>query len=199
MTDLPDLIQKIEVEESRFRSSVSESTIQKIGSSINFILDHFSIFPGMIFDFAGLESAVPSAFLVCDGRNVSRTTYANLFAAIGTQWGIGDGSTSFNVPDLRGTFTRMVDTTTLGTKGYDTDASSRTPIGTGLAAQVGSFQADQFASHRHGVPAQSGQSGTRATFPANFTPDFNYDNLTDDRGGSETRPKNMYVIKMIKW
>jgi microcystin-dependent protein len=49
---------------------------------------------------AGTTSA-PADSLPCDGAAVSRTTYATLFAAIGTTWGVGDGSTTFNVPDLR--------------------------------------------------------------------------------------------------
>jgi microcystin-dependent protein len=47
-------------------------------------------------------SALPAGWLACDGAAVSRTTYADLFAAIGTTYGPGDGSTTFNVPDLRG-------------------------------------------------------------------------------------------------
>lgn len=56
--------------------------------------------PGMISMFAG--SSAPSGWLLCDGSAVSRTTFANLFTAIGTQFGSGNGSTTFNVPDLRG-------------------------------------------------------------------------------------------------
>lgn len=55
---------------------------------------------GVIQMFAG--STAPEGWLVCDGSAVSRTTYATLFAAIGTTWGTGDGSTTFNLPDLRG-------------------------------------------------------------------------------------------------
>jgi microcystin-dependent protein len=47
-------------------------------------------------------SATPAGFLECNGSAVSRTTYAELFAAIATTWGAGDGSTTFNLPDLRG-------------------------------------------------------------------------------------------------
>lgn len=52
--------------------------------------------------FAGLASAVPSYWYLCYGQAVSRTTYAAAFAAMGTMWGAGDGSTTFNLPDLRG-------------------------------------------------------------------------------------------------
>jgi microcystin-dependent protein len=55
---------------------------------------------GATIDFAG--SVAPSGFLMCDGSAVSRTTYAALFGVLGTTWGPGDGSTTFNVPDMRG-------------------------------------------------------------------------------------------------
>lgn len=55
---------------------------------------------GIIQMFAG--TTPPTGWLLCDGSAVSRTTYATLFAAIGTTWGNGDGSTTFNLPDLRG-------------------------------------------------------------------------------------------------
>jgi len=47
-------------------------------------------------------ASAPSGWLLCDGSAVSRSTYADLFTAIGTTWGVGDGSTTFNVPDMRG-------------------------------------------------------------------------------------------------
>jgi microcystin-dependent protein len=55
---------------------------------------------GTVVAFAG--STPPSGFIPCDGRALSRTTFAALFAAIGTTWGAGDGFTTFNAPDLRG-------------------------------------------------------------------------------------------------
>ncbi|HJW80814.1 MAG TPA: tail fiber protein [Acidiferrobacterales bacterium] len=47
-------------------------------------------------------AAAPTHWLLCNGAAISRTTYAALFTAIGTTWGAGDGSTTFNLPDLRG-------------------------------------------------------------------------------------------------
>lgn len=55
---------------------------------------------GLVFPYAG--SVVPAGWLLCDGSAVSRAKYAALFAAIGTTWGVGDGSSTFNLPDLRG-------------------------------------------------------------------------------------------------
>lgn len=59
-----------------------------------------SLAVGMVCDFAG--SIAPSLWLLCYGQNVSRTTYSRLFAALGTTYGSGDGSTTFGLPDLRG-------------------------------------------------------------------------------------------------
>jgi len=56
--------------------------------------------PGTVLPYAG--SAAPSGFLLAYGQAVDRTTYADLFTAIGTTYGAGDGSTTFNLPDLRG-------------------------------------------------------------------------------------------------
>lgn len=57
-----------------------------------------SIPSGTLFSFAG--STVPTGYLACDGSAVSRATYATLFLAIGIAWGSGDGSTTFNIPNL---------------------------------------------------------------------------------------------------
>lgn len=58
--------------------------------------------PGVIKAYGG--TIAPAGYLLCDGAAVSRTTYAALFTALGVLWGPGDGSTTFNVPDLRGRF-----------------------------------------------------------------------------------------------
>ena len=57
---------------------------------------------GIVLPFMG--TTAPDGFLVCDGSEVSRTTYARLYAAIGDTYGAGDGSTTFNLPDLDGRF-----------------------------------------------------------------------------------------------
>lgn len=57
---------------------------------------------GSIMPFSGPTVQLPPNSLLCDGSEVSRTTYSELFAVIGTTYGVGDGSTTFNLPDLRG-------------------------------------------------------------------------------------------------
>lgn len=67
---------------------------------------------GMIVPYAG--SSAPTGFLLCDGSAVSRTTYATLFALVSTTYGIGNGSTTFNLPNLKGRM--MVGAGTAATK-----------------------------------------------------------------------------------
>lgn len=64
------------------------------------ILDLWSNLTATVLPFAG--SAAPAGWLLCYGQAISRTTYATLFLAIGTTFGVGDGSATFNLPDLRG-------------------------------------------------------------------------------------------------
>tara|TARA_R110000868_G_scaffold251992_1_gene508686 strand:- start:33 stop:713 length:681 start_codon:yes stop_codon:yes gene_type:complete len=59
-----------------------------------------SVPTGAVLDYAG--TSAPSGYLFCYGQDVSRTTYADLFSAVSTTYGVGDGSTTFGLPDLRG-------------------------------------------------------------------------------------------------
>lgn len=72
----------------------AQVTAAKLGADVVFLPT------GCIIPFAG--STAPTGYLLCYGQAISRTTYADLFAALGTTYGTGDGSTTFNLPDLRG-------------------------------------------------------------------------------------------------
>jgi microcystin-dependent protein len=89
-------------------------------------------------------SVAPPGWLVADGSAVSRTAYAALFAAIGTRYGVGDGSTTFNLPDPRGRVLRALD---LG-KGIDQGRIQ------------GSEQASTLGSHTHSGTTGAGGSHT---------------------------------------
>jgi len=92
---------------------------------------------GTIVAFAGDVVNIPFGWMLCNGAAINRTTYSNLYNAIGTAWGIGDGSTTFNLPDLRGQFLRGVN---LGS-GNDPDALARTAVNGGNSGDnVGSRQ-----------------------------------------------------------
>lgn len=88
----------------------------------------------------------PAGTLFCDGSSLLRTTYATLFAAIGTAFGTADG-THFNIPDHRGRFIRLVD----HGQARDPDAATRDPMAAGgnPGDAVGSVQLDAFQGHKH--------------------------------------------------
>lgn len=74
----------------------------------------------------------PTNWLECNGSAVSRTTYATLFAIIGTNWGNGNGTTTFNLPDTRGMFPRGWNHSTATASPYnDPDAASRVATNSG--------------------------------------------------------------------
>lgn len=99
---------------------------------------------GAIFSFP--IDTPPTGYLVCDGSEVSRTTYSDLFALIGTMYGNGDGSTTFNLPDFRGQFLRGLD----DGAGEDPDAATRTDRGDGtIGDAVGTKQNFTNEQHAH--------------------------------------------------
>lgn len=159
----------------------------------------------------------PPGYLLCDGRAISRTQYAALYATIGTTYGSGDGSTTFNIPDRRGYFVRGVD----GTAGRDPDKATRTHPKTGsvVGGAVGSVQGDINKSHSHTDSGHDhfsttesfgmGESGniydddnTRSALAYFGQPrrrtSVNSANIQPD-GGNEARPKNVYTNYFIKY
>lgn len=150
---------------------------------------------GAVLAFA--KSAVPSGWLKCDGAEVSRTgATAGLFAAIGTTYGVGNGSTTFNLPDLRGEFIR----------GWD-DARA---VDTGRV--FGSAQSDEIKLHGHpyrsGTASVSSPDGTggfqreggNATNYSAYTgtPSATAGQQIGGTGGTETRPRNIAMMYCIK-
>lgn len=134
-------------------------------------------FPGQITAYGG--TTAPTGWLMCNGAAVSRTTYSALFGIIGTAYGVGDGSTTFNVPELRGEFLRGND----NGRGVDT------------SRVLGSAQADELKAHTHTAPATTSVdrgNGGQATAGQFGT------TTTSSTGGTETRPRNVSVNFIIK-
>jgi len=139
--------------------------------------------PGTVISVA--SSIAPAGYLKANGAAISRTAYATLFSGIGTIHGAGDGSTTFNVPDLRGQFIR-------GWADNGSTDSGRT---------FGSSQTDDFKSHTH----------TLNQIRASYSPGAGYYGnaggstgaLTSDAapttGGTETRPVNVALLHCIKY
>lgn len=136
------------------------------------------------------RSTPPPGFLKADGAAVSRSTYSSLFAAIGLVFGAGDGSTTFNVPDLRGEFIR----------GFDDGRG----IDTGRA--FGDWQDHMFLDHLHGVSGGlSGGSGSlvRASSSSLTPATFNTTTSAAIQGpgnrGTETHPRNVALLACIRY
>lgn len=106
---------------------------------------------GVVADFAGPNP--PPGWLACDGRQVSRTTYSQLFAAIGTAWGAGDGSTTFNLPPANGR-------AAIGA-GSATDAAGTTRAYT-FAQRAGSFATTILQTNLPNIVLTSTAAGSHA-------------------------------------
>lgn len=143
-------------------------------------------------------STAPAGYLKANGAAISRATYAALFAAIGTTFGVGDGSTTFNLPDLRGQFVRSFD------DGAGVDSGR----------VFGAAQDDAFQGHKHPVHSynQSGSNGGSAAFATNtvavsfgqHASAIAQGAVTDGANGTprtaaETRPKNIALLACIKY
>lgn len=165
------------------------------GDSGGTVVTTFDVPPGIVWPYAG--SAAPTGFLLCYGQAVSRTTYANLYAVIGTTYGTGDGSTTFNLPDLRG---RAV----FGKDDMGGSAASRVTnavsgiTGTTLGAAGGS---QYMHSHAHnylvgGIPANGvnvrGTSGD-GTNTGYITTEAN------GSGASQNMPPTLVLNYVIKY
>lgn len=136
----------------------------------------------------------PANFLEEDGAAYSRTTYSDLYGVIGTDYGSGDGSTTFNVPDARGYFVRAWD----HGAGNDPDAAARTDRGDGTAGDnVGTLQGDQFRSHNHPYGWDNSYTAYNYAYSGGTShTDVHY---TDNAGGNETRPVNTNRMVIIRY
>jgi len=132
----------------------------------------------------------PYGWLECNGSAISRTTFARLFSNIGTTFGVGNGTTTFNIPDLRGEFIR----------GYDN--------GRGIDAGRAFGTAQGAAVNSNGVVMRRGTQNW-ATVTAGLgidqiyqaaAPNAGYGQTGADLfGGTETRPRNIALMQLIKY
>lgn len=130
---------------------------------------------GSISLFAG--TTAPSGWLICDGSAVSRTTYANLFSVIGTTYGTGDGSTTFNIPDLQGRVP----------VGYKSSDTSFDTIGETGGEKTHTLTVDEIPSHHHDVgwdyEGSTGSGHGTLIRPQWNNPQYQYD--TSNTGGGQ--------------
>lgn len=116
---------------------------------------------GVVLPFAG--PSAPTGWLLCFGQAVSRTTYATLFAAIGTTYGAGDGSTTFLLPDLRGRVAAGTDNmggtaaSRLTTAGSGVNGAS---LGASGGGQTHTLTEAQMPAHTHNAIMSGGAGGS---------------------------------------
>lgn len=144
---------------------------------------------------------IPGGWLECDGSAISRTDYAGLFAEIGTNYGAGDGSTTFNLPDLRGEFVRGLDNgrgvdsaRALASAQLDqmqriTGTSERVLFQNGGNADAGALSQGAVITSRAALG--SGDHARQLAFDSANSPDA--------RAGTETRPRNVAMYYAIKY
>lgn len=145
------------------------------------------------------SNTIPDGWLLCDGSAINRTTYQNLFSNIGVVWGVGDGSTTFGIPDFQGIFLRGA-----GINGTLLDA-----LGVGFTGVLGTYQDDKGQGHKHSVTPTYGLELPGAYYWANSV-DIALGVITvgnpitdgingTPRTGSETNPANAGVNYIIKY
>jgi microcystin-dependent protein len=179
-------------------------------AQIDQITDIGNIMPvGAVIGFP--TNVVPSGFFECNGAAVSRSTYSNLYALLGSKYGDGDGSLTFNLPDYRGEFLRGWD----HGAGNDPDSSTRTDRGDlTIGDNVGTKQASEFGSHHHTLVDLEHFSTQDVTTnnPINSLSGAPNDSVNqfpsaiglarqflEEEGGAETRPRNVGVQYCIRW
>ena len=165
--------------------STSGATKAYVDAAINALS---SVPTGVVAWYTENPTSAPTGWLECTGAAVSRTTYADLFAVTSTVFGAGDGSTTFNLPDLRGEFIRGFD----DGRGKDSGRA------------FGSQQGNANLAHTHTVLYYAGSSesasGMYGTSPYFSSGSAQVTTQTvPAAGGAESRPENVALIALIKY
>lgn len=150
---------------------------------------------GTIAAFAGDEISLPIGWLICNGQAVSRTTYAALFAVVGTTYGVGNGSTTFNVPDFRGRVALGKDNMG-GTSANVVGNPLADVLGGTLGAETVALNVNDLPSHTHSYNDKVVSNGTGGSDlgPANTNTTSAYTDITGrttSATGSGTAHANM--------
>lgn len=157
----------------------------------------------------GISAGVPDHFLLCDGQAVSRTTYSKLFAKIGTGWGSGDGSTTFNVPDLQrdwvygrsasksvgSTQSAVVQTHahTATTSADGEHSHTATTAGDGVHSHAGSSSVAGIHAHTWSGSTEHNNVGHTHTMSATTSSDGAHSHTVQYRGSTNPAPRVGYA------
>ncbi|MBN2829168.1 MAG: tail fiber protein [Candidatus Cloacimonetes bacterium] len=145
----------------------------------------YSIPAGVVQQYAG--NSAPTGYLLCNGAAVSRTTYATLFAAIGTTYGSGNGSTTFNLPNLQGKVPvgRLSTDTSFDVLGETGGESTHTITSSEMPAHTHSVNppstaTDSDGNHTHSVDPPSTATSTDGSHTHTVSDRYNTSELSDD-------------------
>ena len=143
--------------------------------------------------------STPDGWRVANGAAISRTTYAALFAAIGTTYGSGDGSTTFNVPDLRGYFIRGHGTNSDGTESGEFGAKQADALQNITGKIDLNAQAGFNVTMTGAFYSSEGNTSTLVAFGSGAVEgDYSFDASRVARTSTETRPSNIAMRYCIK-
>lgn len=183
-------------------SSVTEAGFKTAMTNLIDYLNNLQTVPvGAVAYFAA--NSVPSGWVKANGAALSRVTYSALFAKIGTIYGAGDGTTTFNVPDLRGEFVRGFD----DARGVDSGRVFGSAQGSANLSHTHST--DSQGAHTHSVPVA--WSSSNYSHPSSSTDAGNvhasgtsgsagaHTHTALASGGTEARPRNIAMLACIKF
>lgn len=185
------------ITEAQFKSAITDLR--------DYIATMETVAPGVVAFYP--KTTAPSGWLKANGAAVSRSTYAALFSAIGITFGAGNGTTTFNIPDLRGVFIRGLD----DGRGVDAGRTlSNTPQGgqnkshshTGTAASAGGHAhsiATRVASGDGGTGVGSTYGAAGGTYATASAGAHTHTVTTVADGGTEARPMNIALLACIKY
>jgi len=168
---------------------------------------------GAVVAFAGSYDSVPEGWELCDGEELLRNNYSELFDIIGTQYGAPSDELYFRLPDYRGVFLRASDQTDRGNAGRDSSFEERGTGHDGWEDRVGSYSTDELESHDHYVSLRlphilrENHSGhylqdvsLGGSGAAGYFDPEKHEVARAEKGGSseETYPKNTLIHYIIK-
>ena len=188
--------------ESFYISDEDENTAEPPSGAWREVVTADPVPSGAVMNFA--MPTAPDGWLEADGSEVSRTEFSALFNAIGTVWGEGDGSTTFNLPDARGEFMRGWD----NGRGIDSGRAFGSSQADENKAHNHSGEIGSVGNHSHSVTAARENrqwrgdgftiAGVNETFNSGGGGSHSHSLSIDNAGGNESRPRNIAILTCIK-